>query len=67
MSAGTAVKAAAGAAAMLLLLIAACSSVYAVDEKEYALSLRFGEVNAVRTDRCSSARRCATRPPLWSG
>ena len=37
MSAGTAVKAAAGAAAMLLLLIAACSSLYVVDEKEYAL------------------------------
>ena len=50
MSAGTAVKAAAGAAAMLIMLIAACASVYAVDEKEYALSLRFGEVNAVRTE-----------------
>ena len=47
MSAGTAVKGAAGGAAMLMLLIADCSSVYAVDEKEYALALRFGEVNVV--------------------
>ena len=43
-------KMAALAALLLLLLIVACGSLYTVDEREYALSLRFGEVNAVRTE-----------------
>lgn len=50
MSAGTFLKLAAGAFTGLMLLIAACASLYQVDEREYALALRFSEVSAVRTD-----------------
>ena len=50
MSAGTFLKLAAGGFTGLMLLIAACASLYQVDEREYALALRFGEVSAVRTD-----------------
>ena len=50
MSAGTMAKAGFGGLILLVLLVAACGSLYQVDEREYALALRFGEVSAVRTE-----------------
>ena len=49
MKTGTIIKMGAGFVLAVIGLIAACGSFYTVDQSEYALALRFGELKQVRT------------------